>query len=118
MEVQAQLNEYAKTILFDSGKTSIQKQSEQTLEDITAILNKYPEAKFSIDGHTDSTGSAKLNERLSDDRALSVKGYLVKNGIDELRLTSKGYGENKPVASNATSAGRAQNRRVEINLVK
>jgi OOP family OmpA-OmpF porin len=118
MEVQAQLNEYAKTILFDSGKTSIQKQSEQTLEDITAILNKYPEAKFSIDGHTDSTGSAKLNERLSDDRALSVKGYLVKNGIDELRLTSKGYGETKPAASNATTAGRAQNRRVEINLVK
>lgn len=117
-EVQAQLNEYAKTILFDTAKASIQKQSEQTLADITAILNKYPQAKFSIDGHTDSVGSKSSNQRLSEARALSVKDYLVKNGIDEFRLSSKGYGESNPVASNATRAGKAQNRRVEINLVK
>ncbi len=117
-EVQAQLNEYAKTILFDTAKASIKAQSASTLADITAILKKYPQAKFTIEGHTDSSGSAKYNERLSDDRALSVKDYLVKNGIDEFRLSSKGYGEAKPVASNSTKAGRTQNRRVEINLVK
>jgi len=117
-EVQAQLNEYARTILFDTGKASIKTQSAETLADITTILNKYPQAKFSIDGHTDSVGSASSNQRLSEARALSVKDYLVKNGIDEFRLSSKGYGEASPVASNATKAGKAQNRRVEINLVK
>jgi outer membrane protein OmpA-like peptidoglycan-associated protein len=117
-EVQKQLNEYAKTILFDTGKASIQKQSAQTLSDIIEILKEYPDAKFSIDGHTDSVGSAKSNERLSDARALSVKDYLVENGIGEFRLSSKGYGESNPVADNKTRDGRAQNRRVEINLVK
>lgn len=117
-EVQKQLNEYAKTILFDTGRSSIKKESEAVLADIIAILQEYPTAKFSIDGHTDSVGSKKLNQRLSDSRALSVKEYLVKNGVDEFRLSSMGYGEDKPIASNKTKAGRAQNRRVEINLVK
>jgi OOP family OmpA-OmpF porin len=117
-EVQKQLNEYAKTILFDTGKSSIKKESEEVLSDIIDILKEYPTAKFSIDGHTDSVGSEKLNQRLSDSRALEVKEYLVENGIDEFRLSSKGYGEDKPIASNRTKAGRAQNRRVEINLVK
>jgi OOP family OmpA-OmpF porin len=117
-EVQKQLNEYAKTILFDTGKSSIKKESEEVLSDIIDILKEYPTAKFSIDGHTDSVGSEKLNQRLSDSRALAVKEYLVENGIDEFRLSSMGYGEDKPIASNRTKAGRAQNRRVEINLVK
>jgi OOP family OmpA-OmpF porin len=117
-EVQKQLNEYAKTILFDTGKSSIKKESEEVLSDIINILKEYPTAKFSIDGHTDSVGSEKLNQRLSDSRALAVKEYLVENGIDEFRLSSMGYGEDKPIASNRTKAGRAQNRRVEINLVK
>ena len=72
-EVQKQLNEYAKTILFDTGRSSIKKESEAVLADIIAILQEYPTAKFSIDGHTDSVGSKKLNQRLSDSRALSVK---------------------------------------------
>jgi OOP family OmpA-OmpF porin len=117
-EVQAQLNEYAKTILFNTGKAAIQAESAATLADITAILTKYPSAQFTIEGHTDSTGSATFNEKLSNERSLSVKEYLVKNGIDKARLTSKGLGETKPVGSNATAAGRTQNRRVEINLAK
>ncbi|ARN71971.1 OmpA [Nonlabens tegetincola] len=115
---QAQLNEYAKTILFDTAKASIKKQSEEVLADIISILKKYPDAKFSIDGHTDSRGSDSFNQRLSNDRALSVKEYLVQNGIQEFRLSAMGYGETKPIASNNTKAGRAQNRRVEINLKK
>ncbi|QLE00969.1 OmpA family protein [Galbibacter sp. BG1] len=117
-EVQKALNNYAKTILFDTGKATIKPQSKQVLEDIIGILNEYPNAKFTVDGHTDSTGSDQLNQRLSESRALSVKEYLVDHGIDGFRLSSAGYGETKPIASNSTRDGRAQNRRVEINLVK
>lgn len=117
-EVQKTLNAYAKTILFDTGKSSIKSQSETVLADIIKILNEYPNSKFTVEGHTDSVGSEKLNQDLSDARALAVKDYLVKNGIDEFRLSSKGYGESKPIDKNTTAAGRANNRRVEINLAK
>lgn len=118
VEEQAALNEYAKTILFDTSRSSIKKEAAQVLSDITAILKKYPAAKFTVDGHTDSTGSASFNQKLSESRAQAVVDYLVKNGIDAARLSIKGYGETKPVATNMNRAGRAQNRRVEINLVK
>ncbi len=117
-EVQATLNEYAKTILFDTGKSTIKAQSEAVLGDIINILKEYPTAKFTVEGHTDSVGSEKLNQRLSDSRANSVKEYLVKNGIDAFRLSALGYGESKPIDTNKTRAGRANNRRVEINLAK
>lgn len=117
-KVQKQLNDYAKTILFDTGKSSIKAQSEEVLSNIIAILKEYPAAKFTIEGHTDSVGSEKLNLELSETRALSVKDYLTTHGIDEFRLSAKGYGEAKPIDTNKTSAGRANNRRVEINLVK
>ncbi len=117
-EVQKTLNEYAKTILFDSGKSSIKAESNQVLRDIINILNEYPTAKFTVEGHTDSAGSNKLNQRLSDSRANSVKNYLVENGIDQFRLSAVGFGEDRPIATNKTRAGRAKNRRVEINLVK
>ncbi|MCB4807140.1 OmpA family protein [Tamlana sp. 62-3] len=117
-EVQKTLNEYAKTILFDTGKSSIKAQSEAVLGDIISILKEYPTAKFTVEGHTDSVGSEKLNQRLSDSRANSVKEYLVSHGIDAFRLSSLGYGESKPIDTNKTRAGRANNRRVEINLVK
>jgi OmpA-OmpF porin, OOP family len=117
-ELQKTLNEYAKTILFDTGKSSIKSQSEAVLNDIIKILNEYPNSKFTVEGHTDSVGSEKLNQGLSDSRANSVKEYLIKNGIDEFRLSSLGYGESKPIDSNNTSKGRANNRRVEINLAK
>ncbi len=117
-QVQATLNEYAKTILFDTGKASIKSQSEVVLGDIIGILKEYSTAKFTVEGHTDSVGSEKLNQRLSDSRANSVKEYLVANGIDAFRLSALGYGEAKPIDSNKSRAGRANNRRVEINLAK
>ncbi|WP_298492923.1 OmpA family protein [uncultured Algibacter sp.] len=116
--VQATLNEYAKTILFDTGKATIKAQSAAVLGDIIGILKEYPTAKFTVEGHTDSVGSDKLNQRLSDSRANSVKEYLVQNGIDAFRLSALGYGESRPIDSNKTRAGRANNRRVEINLAK
>ncbi|WP_159019473.1 DUF5723 family protein [Algibacter sp. L3A6] len=118
VEVQATLNAYAKTILFNSGKSSIKTESNKVLAEIVNILGEYPDAKFSIEGHTDSSGGDTLNQRLSDARANAVKAYLVKNGVDEFRLSAIGFGETRPIATNATSAGRADNRRVEINLVK
>ena len=117
-EVQKKLNDYAKTILFDTGRSSIKDESQGVLRDIIAILNEYPNAKFTVEGHTDSVGSEKLNQKLSDSRANSVKDFLTTNGVSSSRLTAAGYGESKPIASNKTRAGRAQNRRVEINLVK
>ncbi|WP_103068005.1 OmpA family protein [Aquimarina sediminis] len=117
-EVQKTLNQYAKTILFDSGRSSIKEESNQVLKDIVAILNEYPTAKFAIEGHTDAAGSSVNNQRLSDSRANAVKKYLVENGIDQFRLSAVGYGEDRPIASNKTKAGRAQNRRVEINLMQ
>jgi outer membrane protein OmpA-like peptidoglycan-associated protein len=117
-EVQKELNEYAKTINFDTGKTTITKDSEEALAAIISILDEYPNAKFTVEGHTDSVGSDQNNKRLSEARALSVKSYLVENGVDEFRLSSAGFGEERPVASNDTRSGKAENRRVEINLKK
>lgn len=112
------LNDYAKTILFNSGKSSFQKQTMPVLQAITAILKEYPTAKFSIEGHTDSDGKDASNLKLSQDRAAAVKNYLVANGIDASRLTSEGFGEAKPIDSNKTAKGKANNRRVEVKLVK
>jgi outer membrane protein OmpA-like peptidoglycan-associated protein len=117
-EVQKELNTFAKTINFNTGKSSLSQDSEDALTSILAILAEYPNAKFTVEGHTDSVGNAEKNKALSQSRAQSVKDYLVKNGVDSSRLNVMGYGEEKPVANNNTSAGRAQNRRVEINLVK
>ncbi len=117
-EVQDKLNEYARTILFDLGKSSIRSESYDVLNEIVNILKKYPNSRFTVEGHTDSSGSASFNKKLSELRAQSVVDWLVNNGIPVSRLSAIGYGEDKPIASNATRAGRAQNRRVEINLIK
>ena len=117
-EVQKQLNDYARTILFDTGKSSIKAESTSVMVDIIQILNEYPNAKFTVEGHTDSVGSATRNQSLSEERANSVRDFLIDKGIGSDRLTAVGYGEDKPIATNNTRTGRAQNRRVEINLVK
>jgi OmpA-OmpF porin, OOP family len=117
-EAIKKLNEYAKTILFDTGKFSFQKQTFPVLQSIAAILKEYPTSKFSIEGHTDNLGKADANQKLSEERAAAVKSYLVENGIAADRLTSSGYGQTKPIDSNKTKSGKANNRRVEVKLVK
>ena len=117
-EVQKQLNEYAKTILFDTGKSALKTESVSVFVDIIKILNEYPTAKFSVEGHTDSQGSEKTNQKLSEERANSVRDFLVKEGIAADRLKAIGYGEERPIADNKTRAGRKENRRTEINLMK
>ena len=112
------LNAYAKTILFNSGKSTFQQQTYPVLQSIAAILKEYPSSNFSIEGHTDSDGKDAANQKLSEDRAAAVKNYLIENGIAASRLTSAGFGETKPIDNNKTKAGKANNRRVEVKLVK
>lgn len=112
------LNDYAKTILFDVNKATFQERTYPVLQAMTAILKEYPASKFSIEGHTDSDGATNVNQTLSESRAAAVMGYLVENGIAASRLSSKGFGESKPLATNATKVGKALNRRVEVKLVK
>ena len=117
-DAMKKLNDYGKTILFNSGKASFQKQAFPILQAMAAILKEYPTANFSLEGHTDNTGSDVLNQKLSEERAAAVKAFLVENGINASRLTSKGFGESAPVESNKTAKGKANNRRVEVKLVK
>ena len=112
------LNDYAKTILFNTGKSTFQKQTMPVLEAIAAILKEYPSSKFSIEGHTDSDGKDEMNQKLSASRADAVKAYLLENGIAADSLTSSGFGESKPIDTNKTAKGKANNRRVEVKLVK
>ena len=115
---QKRLNQYAKTILFDTGKASIKFESAEILNQIINVLKKFPNSRFRIEGHTDSTGNKQKNIELSQNRADAVKIYLIQGGIASDRLESKGYGPEKPIASNKNKKGRALNRRVEINLIK
>jgi outer membrane protein OmpA-like peptidoglycan-associated protein len=101
-------------ILFDTGSDVIKPESGPTLRAILALLNEDPGLKFAIEGHTDDQGGPKVNGPLSDRRAAAVKAWLVNQGIDAGRLTSKGLGQSKPIDSNDTAEGRANNRRVEF----
>ena len=103
-------------VTFSTGQSSILEDAETLLLEVVAILNAYPETKFVLEGHTDSKFTEKFNQKLSEKRASSVLNFLTENGIDASRLSTLGFGENSPVASNDTSEGRAQNRRVEVKL--
>jgi outer membrane protein OmpA-like peptidoglycan-associated protein len=102
-------------ILFDTGKATIKPESAAALTPIGEILKTDPSLVLEIVGHTDNVGTAAANLKLSRDRAAAVKMYLVQTlGIDTARLTTAGFGDTRPVASNNTEEGRAQNRRVEL----
>ncbi len=101
-------------ITFDIDKADIKPQSMGTLNMIVSVLKANPDLKFEIDGHTDNTGQAAHNLTLSQQRAESVKAQLIKMGIDGSRLTTKGFGDTKPIDSNDTPEGKANNRRVEF----
>ncbi|WP_299015755.1 OmpA family protein [uncultured Polaribacter sp.] len=115
-EAENSLGEFAKAILFNIGKSSFKPGVTNKLNEIVKVMKNYPNANFVIEGHTDSTGSASTNSRISDRRAKAVRDYLVSNGISVSRLSAVGYGEDQPIASNKTRAGRAQNRRVVVKV--
>lgn len=105
-------------IYFDLGKATLQASSFNELDHVVSLLKDHPTMKIEIGGHTDNKGSAKFNTKLSNNRAKSVAEYLVSKGIDLKRVTSKGYGFEKPVATNDTEFGRQQNRRVEFTILE
>ncbi|MHC0446729.1 OmpA family protein [Flavobacterium sp. 3-218] len=119
-EALEDLKVQARAVYFNSGKATFKtgdKETQARLDAIKEILKNYPNAKFSIEGHTDSTGSAKINQKLSEDRAKAVLDALVQRGVNPENLESKGFGASQPVASNKTAAGKAQNRRTEIRHI-
>ena len=105
-------------INFDYDSDIIRDESKPTLDKIVAMLKSEPTMQLIIEGHTDSDGTTEHNQILSQQRAESVKLYLTSTGISSSRLSIEGYGESKPVASNTTATGKAQNRRVELVVKK
>ncbi len=103
-------------LLFDVDKSELKPASKQNLTDLAVILNKYPDTNILLEGHTDATGTNEHNMDLSKRRAQSVANYLAMQKVMEPRFTIMGYGEDQPIASNETSEGRAQNRRVEVAI--
>ncbi len=101
-------------ILFDTGKSTIKKESQTLIDQLYELLKNNSGLKVSIEGHTDNTGTPDGNKILSVSRAEAVLKALVSKGIDMNRLSSKGWGQEKPIADNNTEEGRAKNRRVEI----
>lgn len=104
-------------VYFETAKYNINAKSQETLNKLIRILKEYPDTNVLVAGHTDSVGQDAYNMTLSKNRAQSVSRYLTANGVAGSRLTTKWYGENNPVASNDTAAGRAKNRRVNIVIV-
>jgi outer membrane protein OmpA-like peptidoglycan-associated protein len=103
-------------VYFVTASYKLSSKSNKALNNVAKILTDDPNLKLSIEGHTDNVGKDEYNQSLSENRAASVKEYLVKRGIDESRLTAQGFGETQPIADNNTAAGKAKNRRVVMNV--
>ncbi len=103
-------------INFEFGKSSLTAKAKENLDKLVAVFKEYPDTNLSVVGHTDSVGSDAVNDKLSLQRATSVRDYLVAKGIDVTRLSTDGKGKKEPIADNATDEGRAANRRVEFAI--
>jgi outer membrane protein OmpA-like peptidoglycan-associated protein len=101
-------------VLFDSGRYTLRPQAREKLAKISGIVLGYPSLKLAIEGNTDNIGSESFNQQLSEQRAEGVRTYLTQQGVPGSSTTSTGYGKSRPIASNSTSEGRQQNRRVEL----
>jgi len=101
-------------VLFDTGQYSLRAGAREKMARISGIILAYPSLKLQVEGHTDSVGSDELNMKLSEHRASSVRDFLVQSGIVTSSISSRGFGESQPVATNDTARGRQQNRRVEL----
>ena len=104
-------------VTFKAGSAELVPSSLKTLDDAIKGLKINPKAKVEVQGHTSSEGSLELNQKLSEDRANSVRDYMISNGIASERLTAVGYGPNQPKADNSTEAGRKANRRIELVVI-
>lgn len=106
--------EFNSKILFGFDQSNLSAEARENLDKLVVVLNNYPDTNIEIQGHTDSTGPESYNQRLSEQRAGSVAGFLTRNGISSQRITQIGMGEEYPKYSNDTEEGRAQNRRVDF----
>lgn len=113
---QQQTIEATLRILFDYDKAQVKAIEAVKLDELANVFAKYPENIITLEGHTDSDGSDAYNQKLSEQRAAAIERYLRHKNLNIARLTSVGYGESRPIASNATASGKAQNRRVEIKI--
>nr|WP_180323062.1 OmpA family protein [Marinobacter adhaerens] len=104
-------------ITFELNQTSIRPGFTSTLESVALVLKEFKKTTIQIEGHTDSSGAESYNQLLSERRAGTVRDFLLNQGIEPKRTRAVGYGERYPIASNDTSSGREQNRRVELTLV-
>ena len=104
-------------VLFDYNSAALRSASRSTLQEMADVFQRYPQTTLRVEGHTDSTGSASYNQRLSERRANSVAGYIENMGVSTSRIDAIGYGESQPRANNSTASGRQMNRRVEIKVV-
>ena len=102
--------------LFENGKFSLTPEAREKLSKVSGIVQAYPTLKLEVAGYTDNSGKEESNMQLSGNRANAVRDFLVKQGIATTSISSSGFGESQPVATNDTSAGRQQNRRVEVVL--
>lgn len=103
-------------VLFDTNSSALAPGAYERLRSLAATLNRYPDTNIVVKGHTDSTGAESYNLKLSEERAENVRKYLVAEGVSPSRVTAIGFGEAYPLVSDATSSGRQQNRRVEIEI--
>ena len=117
-EIMAELNAVGAGVPFELNKSDITPNVASILDLISPIIKKYANSNFLIEGHTDTSGPKAFNQVLSERRAESVKSYLVSSGIAETRLSTAGYGEERPAQSNKTRKGRIANRRVEFKVVE
>ena len=101
-------------VLFDTGKYDLRPPTREALARLSGIALAHPGLRFDVEGHTDSTGSDELNQTLSEQRADTVRGYLVQQGLPAESVTARGFGKTTPVADNNTAEGRQKNRRVEL----
>ena len=111
-----ELNDEGSMIRFKASSSVIGDDSDECLEKIKSILDNYPSSNIVIEGHASSDGSKSFNQKLSEDRATSVKNALVGKGADSDRLETVGYGEDKPLKDNTSREGRKSNRRVQFSL--
>ncbi|HEX8516013.1 MAG TPA: OmpA family protein [Bacteroidia bacterium] len=105
-------------VFFDTGKSVLKPESFKELDELFDYMQGKRSLRVEIAGHTDNAGNVAANQKLSEDRAKSVKAYLVKKGIEPARIIAKGYGDTQPVGENTTEAGKAKNRRTEVRSLE
>ena len=116
-DLQPLANEISSQLKFESGKVNLRKKIYIGVDSLVVFMQENPNASLFISGHTDNTGTLKINQKLSLQRAMVVSNYLIKKGIDKKRISQKGFADTRPIADNKTSKGRALNRRVDIEVV-